>query len=271
MGNKKMKNLAGKQFGEWTVLDEYVTDAKGAYSWKCRCQCGTERMVRVYNLQSGHSQSCGCGRKKTGEKQEVPVPSETGGNSPKGRRRFDIAGQTFRMLTALYATEKRDRNGSVIWHCRCECGNEVDISYEDLKYSGIVSCGCRRKAAGQQLGTHLTHIAGTSVDLLRSKKVRTDNKTGVTGVFQVRGKYRAEIRFQGVTYRLGTFTALETAAAVRKQAEQLLHKDFVIFYDKWKKKAEADPVWKQKNPISVEVKQGEAGNFQVVMLPVLEE
>lgn len=37
---------------------------------------------------------------------------------PKAR---DLTGQKFFRLTALYPTEER-RNGSIVWHCKCECG-----------------------------------------------------------------------------------------------------------------------------------------------------
>lgn len=45
----------------------------------------------------------------------------------------DITNQKFYRLTALYPTDKRDRDRSVIWHCRCECGNEVDVSGKRLR------------------------------------------------------------------------------------------------------------------------------------------
>lgn len=183
----------------------------------------------------------------------------------------DITGQRFRMLTALHATEKRDSNGSVIWHCRCDCGNEVDVSYSNLKYSKMQSCGCHRKAVGQQMAGRLVHVAGTSVELLKSRKTREDNSSGVTGVYLVKGKYRAEICFQGKLYRLGTYGTLDMAASVRKEAEKLLHEDFLAFYEKWRRKAEAEPEWAKENPISVEVEQQEDHSFTVRMLPEMNE
>ena len=42
-----------------------------------------------------------------------------------GRRPADLSGRKFGMLTAKYATEKRDKRGSVYWHCVCDCGNEI--------------------------------------------------------------------------------------------------------------------------------------------------
>ena len=38
----------------------------------------------------------------------------------------DLTGQTFNRLTVLYPLKER-KNGSVVWHCKCECGNECDV------------------------------------------------------------------------------------------------------------------------------------------------
>lgn len=175
------------------------------------------------------------------------------------------------MLTALYETDRRDRKGSVIWRCKCDCGNEVDVSYDRLNYSTVVSCGCRKKEFSHKLNGYQTHVVGTSVNILSKKKLRSDNKTGVAGVYLVRGRYRAEICFQQKSYYLGEYAQLETAAAVRQEAEKLLHGNFLSFYEKWKKKAEEDPEWAKENPISVSVKRDGNGDFIVSMLPSFEQ
>lgn len=46
----------------------------------------------------------------------------------------NIKGRKFGRLTALYPTEERTKKGNVMWHCSCTCGNEVDISYNELMY-----------------------------------------------------------------------------------------------------------------------------------------
>ena len=48
------KDLAGRAFGEWTVL-EY----NGNRKWHCRCSCGKENIVSTYSLISGKTKSCG--------------------------------------------------------------------------------------------------------------------------------------------------------------------------------------------------------------------
>lgn len=61
----KRLTLAGKQFGRWTVLDEYHYNQKlGRGGWICLCKCGKKAFVFSNNLVRGTSTSCGCYRKE---------------------------------------------------------------------------------------------------------------------------------------------------------------------------------------------------------------
>lgn len=102
-------------------------------------------------------------------------------------------------MVAQYPSKRYDKSGSVIWHCKCDCGNEIDVPYNSLVYCNQKSCGCQKKEHDQKLQTFLTHVAGTSVDMLKSKKIPTDNTTGYKGVYLIRGKYVAKIVFQNET------------------------------------------------------------------------
>lgn len=57
-------DLSGKSFGNWMVLeradDRFYPGGGRAQMWKCRCVCGTIRIVAGNMLKSGISQSCGC-------------------------------------------------------------------------------------------------------------------------------------------------------------------------------------------------------------------
>ena len=56
----------------------------------------------------------------------------------------NLAGQRFGHLTVLVETPGfRYENGQHIrvWHCRCDCGNELDVRQDYLK-KGQKSCGC---------------------------------------------------------------------------------------------------------------------------------
>ena len=62
----------------------------------------------------------------------------------------DISNIRFGLLTALYPTTKRAHNGNVIWHCRCDCGNECDVSMGNLKRGHTRSCGCRHRSKWEE-------------------------------------------------------------------------------------------------------------------------
>ena len=54
----------------------------------------------------------------------------------------NLTGQKFKSLTALNPTEKRTNHGSVVWRCRCECGNIVFVAGYHLARGDYKSCGC---------------------------------------------------------------------------------------------------------------------------------
>lgn len=172
---------------------------------------------------------------------------------------MDISGKKFHMITALYPTERRDRRGYVIWHCRCDCGNEIDVSYNNLVYCNKKSCGCQKKRHDQSLQKFLTHVDHTCINGIRSRKLPSDNTTGYKGVYRVRDKYLAKIVFQKKQYFLGTYDKVEDAVMARKQAEHVLFDEVTAYYDKWKKRAEKNSEWAQQNPVHIIVSKDAAG------------
>ena len=64
-------DLTGRQFGRWHVIaslpERQRSRGRAFILWLCRCDCGSERIVRGSNLQSGCSKSCGCLNAKHGQ------------------------------------------------------------------------------------------------------------------------------------------------------------------------------------------------------------
>lgn len=56
----------------------------------------------------------------------------------------DIRGQRFGRLVAIEPTRERKR-GSVVWRCKCDCGNEAFMALACLQSKTTKSCGCVRK------------------------------------------------------------------------------------------------------------------------------
>ena len=238
-------SMIGCEFGDLKVLKLAENQRKNGGVWlTCQCSCGKQYDCPATLLRQGRRNHCGCQTKR-------------------GRSVW-IGGRKVNRLTALYPLELRDKRGSTIWHCRCECGNEVDLSYNVLMCSNIQSCGCKKKEHNKKIGTFLVHVDGTSLDMIKSKKVPTNNTTGYKGVYQFHGKYMAKIVFRKKQYHLGVYDTIQEAAAVRKMAEETLYGEIIKYYDLYQRRADEDPVWAKQNPVRFNVKKvGEEVSVQI--------
>lgn len=244
------KDLTGLLFGELQVLRRAERQRKnGGIWWVCRCSCGNEYEVAGTLLMTGRRTHC---------------------SSRAHKRNYasaDITGIRFNRLVALYPTDRRDGGGNVMWHCRCDCGNEIDVSYNWLMHTNLRSCGCQKKENDKKLQDNLTRVDGTSVDMLKSNKMYTNNTTGYRGVYFVRGMYMAKIVFQKKAYHLGFYKTIGEAVEARKEAEELLFDGTAAYYDKWKARADADPQWAKENPMQIHVTKDGAHGLSVTYSP----
>ena len=246
---KTVASMIGREFGELKVIKRAEEQREWGGVWlTCQCSCGRECDCSAQLLKQGRRTNCGS---RAGHGYSV-----------------SITGKKFNSLTALYPLDTRDKKGSIIWHCRCECGNEIDISRNALMFSNTKSCGCRKKKNGDNLRMAITFVDGTSMEAIKSHKLPTDNTTGYKGVYRSRGKYIARIVFQKKVYHLGMYKSLEEAAAVRKAAEEALYGKIIDYYDLYQRRASEDPTWAEKNPIHFNVKH-DGTDFSVQITPVL--
>lgn len=127
----KAIDLTNKQFGYLVALRP--TEKRGAdrsVIWECKCCCGNIIEVNGSNLRNGHTKSCGCIKKNLDHLKSYQWKMK------------DIKNQSFGLLTAIKPTEERTNVGSVIWECRCRCGN-LKLASEHCLTQGLVqSCGC---------------------------------------------------------------------------------------------------------------------------------
>lgn len=226
------EDLTGRQFGELTVIRRAENDKSGKVCWICQCSCGRECTVQALKLKSGHTRSCGCKRYKG-----------------SGNRR-DLTGQRFGRLTALYYISRDDRVKTSYWHCRCDCGNELDVSTMSLLRGTTQSCGCWDREQATRLTDHM-HIQDDTC-LERLERIRTDlpkNKAGFRGLFLTKnGTYRVMISFQKKQYNLGYFKSFSEAVQVRLEAEEVLQVGYINAFQSYESKAKADPAWAEENP-----------------------
>ena len=53
-------NLLWQKFGRLTVIESAGANSHREHLWKCKCECGNEKIINAYALVSGHTKSCGC-------------------------------------------------------------------------------------------------------------------------------------------------------------------------------------------------------------------
>lgn len=98
-------NLIGKRFGKLIVLD---FNPPG--HWICRCDCGNIVNVDTRNLNSGHTQSCGCLAKEKASENCT-----------------DMIGYENIHLKVISKAEST-KEGTARWLCQCKCCGETFIT-----------------------------------------------------------------------------------------------------------------------------------------------
>lgn len=130
-------DLTGETFDRWVVIGkaENRTYRSGfsVRQWLCRCSCGTEKPVLASSLRQGKSRSCGCLRQS---------------NPNRASQAVDRTGSVFGRLEVTGRDDDWIEEGGRVrirWKCRCQCGNEVSVSLDNLLGGRTRSCGCARK------------------------------------------------------------------------------------------------------------------------------
>ena len=118
--SKPRKNLTGKQFGYLTPL-YYIKGGK----WHCKCKCGNELDVDTRNLNSGHTQSCGCLQKEKASNNTI-----------------DMVGYENDGIIVLSKAQS-DNLGYAHWNCLCKkCGRHFISAGSAIRQGLVQSCGC---------------------------------------------------------------------------------------------------------------------------------
>lgn len=61
----------------------------------------------------------------------------------------NITGQPFGSLVAIAQTGERYLDGSVMWLCRCKCGQEFEHSVTRLRRGDFARCACQGGRTGR--------------------------------------------------------------------------------------------------------------------------
>ena len=147
----------------------------------------------------------------------------------------DLTEKRFDRLVAKYRIDSklRGKTKRVLWHCVCDCGNEIDV-YSDCLQSGTTkSCGCLNLERDIPDNLKVDFVENTQISKIKEIKLTKSNKSGVVGVNwdKSRSKWQASIRFQGCKYNLGRFDNIDDAIKIRKTAEKEKFGEFLKWYE----------------------------------------
>jgi hypothetical protein len=190
-------DLTGNKYGRLTVLGDNGTRTKnGKVLWHCLCECGDTTYVRADHLKNGSVVSCGClNNEKKHERFKDLTDSET---------------DNFKVIDRAYSKNQR-----VYWNCICKhCGNHIELQSNQIeRYSG---CGCKQNRSTKE---RMAEIRDS--ESLKSTKPTAKSSTGVRGVYfnKRKNRYQAFINVDKKTKYLGSYTSLEEATKIRREAE----------------------------------------------------
>lgn len=67
----KLRDLTGQRFGRLTVIEYIGKERKSGQTrnlWRCKCDCGNEKITTDNSLIVGHVKTCGCRKRNKNEK-----------------------------------------------------------------------------------------------------------------------------------------------------------------------------------------------------------
>ena len=211
---RKREDIAGTRFGRLTAKTYEFDDKRRNACWLFHCECGTEKILPYNQVKWCGVRSCGCIRRECMEKLN----------------KKDISNRRFGRLLAICPTEERAGSGSVVWECRCDCGNTAFYSVNELNTGNVRSCGCLyRDTRTDGTKNRNDFIDNTNISILvAAKKPRADNTSGVTGVYLNKdNKWIAYLSYKKKRYYLGTFNEKNDAVKARRRAEETFHNPMI--------------------------------------------
>lgn len=171
---------------------------------------------------------------------------------------INMLGRRIGKLTVVKKIERRDNASGQEWLCHCDCGRKDYITNTSHlnKKCEVKSCGCYGKELAKNLSKNYKENAtkemyqeaskkiketmkannelvdNTRISSISNKKLRSDNKSGHTGVTFKDNKWVARISISGVEHHLGSFVTKEEAIAARIKGEELYFKPLINKYKK---------------------------------------
>ena len=146
-------------------------------------------------------------------------------------QRIDLTGKRFGRLVAIKPADHSSSKGNLIWLCRCDCGNYIEVDGQRLRRGETRSCGCLRRDQSREVAqtneqfqknvgnsTHFFNDDGVPFASIRRSK---RNKSGHVGVSYDKktNRWVSRLMYDGHYVLLKTFETFDEAVEARENAE----------------------------------------------------
>lgn len=222
MSKRIVQDLTNMKFGRWTVISR-AENLGTRVQWLCRCDCGTERVVRADCLRRRQSESCGC------------LAKERSWIAHKMYNDYIIDGDVTKVITnqqdvILIDTSDIDKVKPYYWYVD-------DRGYARTALAKGSHIRMHQLILPNRDGLSVDHISGNTLDNRKCNlrlctqaenscncRLRKDNTSGYKGVIKRisktgKIKYAAYIGYNYKHIYLGEYVSLDDAVFARKQAE----------------------------------------------------
>lgn len=147
--------MAGQKFNRMLVIERAGTSKDRKALWKCRCDCGIEKIVSGRDLRCGHVKSCGC--------FGIELRNERIKNS-RGKPRLNHKGH--------YTHEMSNESIYGVWRgIKSRCNNPNQSAYKNYGARGIKVCDKWLKFENFYADMGSTYKKGLTIE-------RVDNNDG---------------------------------------------------------------------------------------------
>ena len=219
---KVRKNKIGKVYGKLTVLeqaeDHIGSNGRHFAQWLCQCECGNITIVQGGDLESGHTQSCGCWRKELTKERFT-----------KNNNIYDLETYDYGVLwingigseKILFDLEDADEIRKHQW-CMDTRYAVTSIDNKIIAMHQLIGCQGYDHHDQNPLNNQKSNLVScTHQENIRNSALSKNNTSGFIGVSwsKEKKKWVAAIQIDGKMFAIGRYLNKTDAIKARLRAE----------------------------------------------------
>lgn len=215
---RKPIDMVGQKIGRLIVIEQCESKNNKAM-WKCKCDCGNERIVSGQSLRKGMTMSCGCLRNEV-RRKAIYIHGMSQSKIHKTWRGL------FQRCENPTASHYERYGGRGIGICEEWKGENGFVNFYEWSMKNGYSDNLELDRINNNKGYSPDNCRWIShIENCHNRNARKDSTTGYAGIQERvmrtgRIKYRVSITANGRRINLGHYETLMEAVKVRKEAEE---------------------------------------------------